>query len=133
MSIDNIVDYLLSRTIDPLSKDYEMIVRMDIKQKLYKVFREIEKRTKKRTIITDGFAREGHSPHSYHYKGRACDFVLVDMDLASCPVVTPNSDKRILKIVEEIVRKKGFYFLNEWENVTPYTTGGHYHIEWRRK
>jgi len=130
MKIEEKVDYLLSRKIDPLSDEYATIVEMIIKSKLYNVFIKIEQELKCRIYITKGWAHESsreHSPQSLHYWGLACDFVLFD-PISNYQVVYTQ---RLANKVEEIVKKEGFWFLDEYKKPSPKATAGHFHIEWR--
>lgn len=70
--------------------------------------------------ITAAYENSGHSENSLHYHGLAID---VEFFTPSGKKLT-NIGKKLKKIAE----RYGLYFLDEYENPTPHTTGGHYHI-----
>jgi len=121
----NYEEFLLSRLVDPLGSLYQMIKGLIIKQLAFKFLQEVEKKTKLRVLITSG-AEEitKHSPDSYHYKGRAIDFVLLNTKFE----VTYS--KELSKIVENIANEYNLFCLDEWKHPTLYTTGGHWHIHY---
>lgn len=119
----NEIDYLLARKIDP--KNYSPITNLVIKQIAKKFFEEIEDITETRVFITS--AREGiHSPNSYHNLGKAIDFVLITSNLKEL------YNKELADTLKKIAVKYDFWLIDEYSKPSAWSSGGHFHIEYRK-